>query len=200
MSLDWTPRGHRSNSVFNLLANWNSWYVVNRLIALWPIDCAGSSLKVFLGTRTFLLRNSLITLLSLKDIDIVIQLTNKIWRFAFCLSPSHRNSGNFNGFRVLAAPSLHGTVIVDVSQTLRRWTEGATCIRQGGHHVGHWPTFLVKTELVVMMHSYKLAMFVLFFRYRISVWWMKIFITLKTFHALSEVKIILNGMASCILV
>jgi len=28
-----------------------------------------------------------------------------------------------------------------VSQTLRRWTEGATYIRQGGHHVGHWPTF-----------------------------------------------------------
>ena len=26
---------------------------------------------------------------------------------------------------------------------LRRWTEGATCMRQGGHHVGHWPTFLV---------------------------------------------------------
>jgi len=25
---------------------------------------------------------------------------------------------------------------------LRRWTEGATYIRQGGHHVGHWPTFL----------------------------------------------------------
>jgi len=30
-----------------------------------------------------------------------------------------------------------------VSQTLRRWTEGATYTRQGGHHVGHWPTFLV---------------------------------------------------------
>jgi len=28
-------------------------------------------------------------------------------------------------------------------QILRRWTEGATYIRQGGHHVGHWPTFLV---------------------------------------------------------
>ena len=26
---------------------------------------------------------------------------------------------------------------------LRRWTEGSTCIRQGGHHVGHWSTFLV---------------------------------------------------------
>jgi len=48
---------------------------------------------------------------------------------------------NFNGFRVLAA-LLHGTVVVGVSQTLRHWTEGATYIRQGGHHVGHWPTFL----------------------------------------------------------
>jgi len=49
---------------------------------------------------------------------------------------------NFNGFGVLAA-LLHGTLVVGVSQTLHRWTEGATYIRQGGHHVGHWPTFLV---------------------------------------------------------
>ena len=49
---------------------------------------------------------------------------------------------NFNGFRVLAA-FLHGTRVLGVSQTLRRWTEGATYIRQGGHHVEHWPTFLV---------------------------------------------------------
>jgi len=47
---------------------------------------------------------------------------------------------NFNGFRVLAA-LLHGTLVVDVSQTLRRSTEGATYIRQGDHHVGHWSTF-----------------------------------------------------------
>jgi len=47
---------------------------------------------------------------------------------------------NFNGFRVLAA-LLHGTLVVGVSQTLRRWTEGATYIRQGDHHVGHWPTY-----------------------------------------------------------
>jgi len=47
---------------------------------------------------------------------------------------------NFNGFRVLAA-LLHGTPVVGVSQSLRRWTEGATYIRQGGHHVGQWPTF-----------------------------------------------------------
>jgi len=47
---------------------------------------------------------------------------------------------NFNGFRVLAA-LLHGTPVLGVSQTLRRRTEGATYIRQGGHHVGHWPTF-----------------------------------------------------------
>ena len=47
---------------------------------------------------------------------------------------------NFNGFGVLAA-LLHGILVVGVSQTLRRWTEGATYIRQGDHHVGHWPTF-----------------------------------------------------------
>jgi len=49
---------------------------------------------------------------------------------------------NFKGFRVLAA-LLHGILVVGVSQTLRRWTEGTTYIRQGGHHVGQWPTFLV---------------------------------------------------------
>ena len=49
---------------------------------------------------------------------------------------------SFSGFRVLAA-LLHGTPAVGVSQTLRHWTEGATYIRQGDHHVWHWPTFLV---------------------------------------------------------
>ena len=46
---------------------------------------------------------------------------------------------NFKGFHVLAA-LLHGTLVVGVSQTLR----------QGGHHVGHWPTFLadVNTQFV----------------------------------------------------
>jgi len=48
----------------------------------------------------------------------------------------HRSPANFNEFRVLAA-LLHGTLRVGVSQTLRRWTEGATYIWQGDHHVGH---------------------------------------------------------------
>jgi len=47
---------------------------------------------------------------------------------------------NFDGFRVLAA-LLHGSQVVGLSQTLRRSTEGATYVRQGDHHVGHWPTF-----------------------------------------------------------
>jgi len=47
---------------------------------------------------------------------------------------------NFNGFRVFAA-LLHGSQVVSVSQTLWRSTEGATYVRQGDHHVGHWPTF-----------------------------------------------------------
>jgi len=51
-------------------------------------------------------------------------------------TPAH-----FNGFRVLAS-LLHDTPVLGVNQTFRRWTEGATYIRQGGHHVGHWPTFL----------------------------------------------------------
>jgi len=55
---------------------------------------------------------------------------------------------NFNGFRVLAA-LLHGTRVLGVSHTLRRWTEGATYIRQGGHHVGHWPTF----QFVLSFHG-----------------------------------------------
>ena len=42
---------------------------------------------------------------------------------------------NFNGLRVLA-PLLHGTPVLVVSQTLRRWTEGATYVWQGDHHVG----------------------------------------------------------------
>ena len=46
----------------------------------------------------------------------------------------------FNGLRVLAA-LLHSRKVVSVSQTLRRRTEGATYVRQGDHHVGHWPTF-----------------------------------------------------------
>ena len=57
---------------------------------------------------------------------------------------------NFSGFRVLAA-LLHGTLVVGISQTLRRWTDGATYIRQGGHHVGHWPTFLVIVMIIIMI-------------------------------------------------
>ena len=37
---------------------------------------------------------------------------------------------NFNGFRVMAA-LLHGTLVLGVSQTLRRLAERATYIRQG---------------------------------------------------------------------
>ena len=47
---------------------------------------------------------------------------------------------NLNGFRILAA-LLHDTLVVGVSQTLWRWTEGTTYIRQGVHHVGCLPYF-----------------------------------------------------------
>jgi len=54
---------------------------------------------------------------------------------------------DFNGFRVLAA-LLHSTLVVGVSQPLRRWTEGATYIRHSGHHVGHWPAFYLIDGLI----------------------------------------------------
>jgi len=41
---------------------------------------------------------------------------------------------NVNGFRVLAA-LLHHTLVVGVSQILWCWTDGATNIRQGSHHI-----------------------------------------------------------------
>jgi len=53
------------------------------------------------------------------------------------LLASLRHPANFNGFHVLAA-LLHGNQVVGVSETLRRWTDGATYVRQGDHHVGHW--------------------------------------------------------------
>jgi len=52
---------------------------------------------------------------------------------------------NFNGFRILAA-LLHSILVVGVSQTLRRWTQGDTYIQQGDHHAGHRPTFLVTND------------------------------------------------------
>jgi len=47
---------------------------------------------------------------------------------------------NFNGLRVLAA-LLHGTPVLGVSKTLRRWTEGATYIWQGIITLGIGPHF-----------------------------------------------------------
>jgi len=62
---------------------------------------------------------------------------------------------NFNGFHVLAT-LLHGTLVVGVSQTLRHW-EGATYIRQGCHHVGHWPhisSFFLNFSLTLICLSF----------------------------------------------
>ena len=63
---------------------------------------------------------------------------------------------NFNWFGILAA-LLHGTLVVGVSHTLRRWTEGATYVRQGDHHVGHWPTFSIFISCKQISGSYILS-------------------------------------------
>ena len=43
-------------------------------------------------------------------------------------------------------------LVAGVSQILRRWTEGAIYIWQGGHHVGHWPTLFC-----VVMHFFRVV-------------------------------------------
>ena len=75
-------------------------------------------------------------------------------------TPAH-----FNGFWVLAA-FLHGTPILGVSQTLRRSTQGSTCIRQGGPYVGHWPTFLVLLFFYISLCTWLYLYFWLFVRHQ----------------------------------
>jgi len=76
---------------------------------------------------------------------------------------------NFNGFRILAA-LLHGTLVVGVSQTLRRWTEGAIYIWQATitlgigphssfvsfHRIGSFPGALSK-DVVVKKFTFAIA-------------------------------------------
>ena len=61
---------------------------------------------------------------------------------------------NFNGFCILAA-LLHSSQVASISQSLRRWTESATYVWQGDHHVGHWPTFIVFKTYTNPFHSAK---------------------------------------------
>jgi len=59
---------------------------------------------------------------------------------------------NVNGFRVLTV-LLHGTLVVGISQNSQRWIQGATYIRQGGHHAGQWPTFQFQSVLCLCWQS-----------------------------------------------
>ena len=83
----------------------------------------------------------------------IVHCIYKFWRrmllTGFC---QVQNSLCVQGLRSpILAVLLHGTRAVDVSQTLRRGTRNGTTklsqsappIWQGGHHVGHRPTFLV---------------------------------------------------------
>jgi len=45
--------------------------------------------------------------------------------------------------------TIHGYVACDWCYDT--WTEGATYIQQGGHHVGHWPTFLVYMYFILWL-------------------------------------------------
>jgi len=58
---------------------------------------------------------------------------------------------NFSEFHVLAV-LLHGTPAVGVSQTLWRWTEGATYIRQAGRP-SRWASAHILVVYVLKMYN-----------------------------------------------
>jgi len=57
---------------------------------------------------------------------------------------------NFNGFSVFAA-LLHGTLVVGVSQTLRRWTEGATIYSAG--QPSRWAVAHISSKKTIYQHN-----------------------------------------------
>jgi len=77
---------------------------------------------------------------------------------------------NFNGFRVLTA-LLHGSLVVGINQTLQHWTEGATYVWQGGHHIGHCLTFLVFNHILWKLPVYLSIVEKNFFRELVHVMW-----------------------------
>jgi len=58
----------------------------------------------------------------------------------------------------ILAALLHGSQVLGVSQTLRRWAEGATYIRQGGHHIGHRTTLSFVIVMEAISREFRLAL------------------------------------------
>ena len=63
---------------------------------------------------------------------------------------------NFNGFRVWAA-LLHGTLVVGVSQTLRRRTEGAIVFGRATITLGIGPQSSYNIDYVILLHYILIA-------------------------------------------
>jgi len=111
--------------------------------------------KACIDNRKKLLNSNVFSTCPHNMVNFCLLATEICWRVS-------GNPANVNGFRVLTA-LLHGTLVVGVSQTFRRWTEGATCTRQGSYHVGHWPTFLV-CFVFVCLSLYYLSMWIKVFK------------------------------------
>jgi len=62
-------------------------------------------------------------------VPLTAEMGSGIW------APLHFSTG-FASWQRYCTPRH---LVVGVSQTLRRWTEGATYVRHGDHHVGHCP-------------------------------------------------------------
>ena len=100
---------------------------------------------------------------------------------------------NFNGFRVLAA-LVHGSrsQVVSVSQTLRRWTESPTYVRQGNHQVGHWHTFQCYNIFQFIGTRQILPRYIVFFQYHAK--WLAGQKLSKMIYSYSESNVNLNSI------
>ena len=92
---------------------------------------------------------------------------------------------DFNRFHVLAA-LLHGTLVVGVSQTLRRWIEGVTYIQQGGHPIGHWSTFLVDLVMRSILCLLCLCRLLDHDWYQLFLWWITFWQNAESYRKRSE--------------
>jgi len=76
---------------------------------------------------------------------------------------------NFNGLHILAA-LLHGTVVVGVSQTLWRWTEGATYILQAAITLDIGPILVLYNIQTILTAVSCLQMFLKYIAVRTYEW------------------------------
>ena len=158
-----SPRNRAQQPHFrNLRAQALAWQVL-RTRSVWGSLAVGGGMPIWSVSQVQrLIRTKILKVYSFRDITCKYDI-QELLKFTNCssfqylphISLQYGELWPTNGWDLLASlghpckfqrlscpfQSYCTAYILGVSQTLRRWTEGVTYIRQGDHHVGHWPTF-----------------------------------------------------------